>query len=179
MIFSQVIMFFIIVITVATLHAGRITSIQTASQAAEALRQLACDLAYMLTTRIIGTELLAVLVLVGSSAYAVAETAGMKEGLGKKPKLAPGFYILIAVLYTDRHIPWVTRDQAYNGPLLHGRIEWSGNSTADCARHHDREQEGCHGRVSQFKDKQCYGVDYRVNNDPSEGSADRQLETGK
>jgi len=95
--FSQIIMFFIIVTTAATLHAGGITSIHTASQAAEALRPLAGDLAYLLfAAGIIGTGLLAVPVLAGSSAYAVAETVGMKEGLGKKPRLAPGFYAVIA-----------------------------------------------------------------------------------
>jgi len=97
MFFSQVIMFFIIVTTAATLHAGGITTIQTASQAAEALRPLAGDLAYLLfAAGIIGTGLLSVPVLAGSSAYAIAEMAAMKEGLGKKPKLAPGFYIVIS-----------------------------------------------------------------------------------
>ena len=96
--YSQVIMFFIIVTTAATLHAGGITTIQTASQAAEALRPLAGDLAYLLfAAGIIGTGLLAVPVLAGASAYAVAEMVGLKEGLGKKPSLAPGFYAVIAV----------------------------------------------------------------------------------
>jgi NRAMP (natural resistance-associated macrophage protein)-like metal ion transporter len=91
MFFSQVIMFFIIVTTAATLHAGGITTIQTASQAAEALRPLAGDLAYLLfAAGIIGTGLLAIPVLAGASAYAVAETAGLKEGLGKKLGRAEG-----------------------------------------------------------------------------------------
>ena len=91
MFFSQVIMFFIIVTTAATLHASGITTIQTASQAAEALRPLAGDLAYLLfAAGIIGTGLLAVPVLAGASAYAVAETAGLKEGLGKKARPGPG-----------------------------------------------------------------------------------------
>jgi Mn2+/Fe2+ NRAMP family transporter len=96
--YSQVIMFFIIVTTATTLHAGGITTIQTASQAAEALRPLAGDLAYLLfAAGIIGTGLLAVPVLAGASAYAVAEMVGLKEGLGKNPSLAPGFYAVIAV----------------------------------------------------------------------------------
>ncbi len=96
--YSQVIMFFIIVTTAATLHAGGITTIQTASQAAEALRPLAGDLAYLLfAAGIIGTGLLAVPVLAGASAYAVAEMIGLKEGLGKKPSLAPTFYAVIAL----------------------------------------------------------------------------------
>ena len=98
MFFSQIIMFFIIVVTATTLHAGGITTIQTASQAAEALRPLAGDLAYLLfAAGIIGTGLLAVPVLAGASAYAVAETVGLKEGLGKKLGSAPGFYAVIAI----------------------------------------------------------------------------------
>jgi NRAMP (natural resistance-associated macrophage protein)-like metal ion transporter len=95
---SQIIMIFIIVITAATLHAGGATTIQTASQAAEALRPLAGNLAYLLfAIGIIGTGLLAVPVLAGASAYAVAETVGIKEGLGKKLYSAPGFYAVIAI----------------------------------------------------------------------------------
>lgn len=98
MFFSQVIMFFIIVTTAGTLHLNGITQIQTASQAAEALRPLAGDLAYLFfAAGIIGTGLLAVPVMAGASAYAIAETFGLKEGLGKKPNLAPGFYAVIGV----------------------------------------------------------------------------------
>ena len=98
MFFSQIIMIFIIVITAATLHVSGVTTIQTASQAAEALRPLAGDFAYLLfAAGIIGTGLLAVPVLAGASAYAVAETVGLKEGLGKKLGSAPGFYAVIAI----------------------------------------------------------------------------------
>lgn len=98
MFISQIIMIFIIVITAATLHADRVTTIESASQAAEALRPLAGDLAYLLfAVGIIGTGLLAVPVLAGASAYAVAETIGIKEGLGKKLGSAPGFYAVIAI----------------------------------------------------------------------------------
>jgi len=98
MFFSQIIMFFIIVVTATTLHATGDITIQTASQAAEALRPLAGDLAYLLfAAGIIGTGLLAVPVLAGASAYAVAETVGLKEGLGKKLGSAPGFYAVIAI----------------------------------------------------------------------------------
>lgn len=93
MFFSQAIMFFIIITTGATLHDSGITNIGTAIQAAEALRPLAGDFAYLLfAAEIIGTGLLAVPILAGSSAYAVAETIGLKEGLSKKSGLAPGFY---------------------------------------------------------------------------------------
>jgi len=98
MFFSQVIMFFIIVTTAATLHAEGITTIQTATQAAEALRPLAGDLSYLLfAAGIIGTGLLAVPVMAGASAYAIAETAGLNQGLGKKFSRAPGFYAVIGL----------------------------------------------------------------------------------
>lgn len=98
MVFSQAIMFFIIITTAVTLHANGITNITSASQAAEALRPVAGDFAYLLfAVGIIGTGLLAVPILAGSSAYAVTETLGLKEGLSKKTRLAPSFYGVISV----------------------------------------------------------------------------------
>lgn len=98
MLFSQAIMFFIIITTAATLHANGITNIATASQAAEALKPLAGNFTYLLfAVGIIGTGLLAVPILAGSSAYAVSETIGLKEGLSKKSGRAPGFYTIIAL----------------------------------------------------------------------------------
>lgn len=97
MFFSQAIMFFIIITTASTLHAKGITKIDTASQAAEALRPVAGDLAYLLfAAGIIGIGLLAVPILAGSSAYAVSETIGLKAGLSKKVGKVPGFYGVIA-----------------------------------------------------------------------------------
>ena len=79
MLFSQAIMFFIIVTTAATLNTKGITDILTATQAAEALRPIAGDFTYLLfAVGIIGIGLLSVPVLAGSSAYAVAETTGME-----------------------------------------------------------------------------------------------------
>lgn len=98
MLYSQAIMFFIIITTAATLNAKGVTDILTATQAAEALRPLAGNLTYLLfAVGIIGTGLLSVPVLAGSSAYAVAEMTGMSEGLSKKSRFAPGFYGVIAV----------------------------------------------------------------------------------
>ena len=76
MFFSNLIMYFIILTTAATLHAHGQTDITTARQAAEALRPLAGNGAYLLfTLGLIGTGMLGVPVLVGSCAYAVAEGA--------------------------------------------------------------------------------------------------------
>lgn len=82
MTFSNLIAFFIILSTAATLHAAGITNIQTSAQAAEALRPLAGDLTFFLfSLGIIGTGMLAVPVLAGSAAYAVAEAAGWQGSL--------------------------------------------------------------------------------------------------
>jgi NRAMP (natural resistance-associated macrophage protein)-like metal ion transporter len=97
MIYSNLIGFFIIVTTGATLHAHGITQISTAEQAAEALRPLAGPLAFFLfAAGIIGTGLLAVPVLAGSTGYAVAESLGWRGSLEMPPRRAPGFYLIVA-----------------------------------------------------------------------------------
>ena len=83
MLFSNIIAYFIIVATASTLHAHGITQIQTAAEAAEALRPIAGGLAFLLfALGIIGTGLLAIPVLAGSAAYAVAEALRMAFDLG-------------------------------------------------------------------------------------------------
>ncbi len=94
---SHVVAFFIIVTTAATLHANGITSIQTAEQAAEALRPIAGDLTFALfSAGIIGTGLLAVPVLAGSAAYAVAEAFQIPGSLESAPNRAIGFYAIVS-----------------------------------------------------------------------------------
>jgi Mn2+/Fe2+ NRAMP family transporter len=84
------------VTTAATLHGHGITEINTASQAAEALRPIAGDLTFTLfATGIIGTGLLAVPVLAGSAAYAVAETFGLRGSLELPASRAMGFYAIV------------------------------------------------------------------------------------
>ena len=98
MFFSNVIMYFIILTTAATLHAHGQTHIDSALQAAEALRPLAGAGAYWLfTLGIIGTGMLGVPVLVGSCAYAVSEGAAWKGSLERKPRQAPRFYGVMAI----------------------------------------------------------------------------------
>lgn len=96
MFFSNLIAFFIMVTAAATLHANGITSIETADQAALALRPLAGDLAYLLfAVGIIATGLLAVPVLAGSASYAISEVFGWKEGLYRSFHQARAFYLVI------------------------------------------------------------------------------------
>jgi NRAMP (natural resistance-associated macrophage protein)-like metal ion transporter len=95
--FSNLIAIFIIYATAATLHVHGVTTIQTSSQAAEALQPIAGQFTFAIfAAGIIGTGLLAVPVLAGSSAYALAETFHWKEGLDKKLDKAKWFYGAIA-----------------------------------------------------------------------------------
>ncbi len=96
MIFSNLIAFFIIVATAATLHAHGHNDIRTAAEAAEALRPIAGDLAFALfALGIIGTGLLAVPVLAGSAAYCVAAAFDWRASLEVKPMRAIGFNAII------------------------------------------------------------------------------------
>jgi NRAMP (natural resistance-associated macrophage protein)-like metal ion transporter len=98
MLFSNLVMYFIILTTAATLHAHGVTHIATASQAAEALRPLAGNGAYLLfTLGLIGTGMLGVPVLAGSSAFAIAEAMAWGASLDRPPKLAPKFYAVLAL----------------------------------------------------------------------------------
>jgi NRAMP (natural resistance-associated macrophage protein)-like metal ion transporter len=101
MLLSNVVMFFIIAACGAILFPKGITQIQTASQAAEALRPFAGNLTYWLfSIGIIGTGLLAIPVLAGSSSYAVSESFKWREGLDRKFKQAHAFYgvLIVSVL---------------------------------------------------------------------------------
>lgn len=98
MLASQIIMYFIILTAGATLHAHGITDVQTADQAAAALRPAAGSLAsWLFAFGIVGTGMLGVPVLAGSAAYAVAEAAGWERGMDEKPHQAKEFYGVMAV----------------------------------------------------------------------------------
>lgn len=112
MIFANVITFFIMTCAAVTLHAQGITTIETAAQAAEALRPLAGDFTFFLfALGIIGVGLLAVPILAGSAGYAISESFGWKAGLSLKLKEAHGFYgviifaTLIGLLVNFLNIP--------------------------------------------------------------------------
>jgi Mn2+/Fe2+ NRAMP family transporter len=97
MAFSNIIAIAIIIATAATLHANGKTTIGTSAQAAVALRPLAgaaADLIFALG--IIGTGLLAIPVLAGSTAYAIGEGCKWPVGLSRKPKRAIAFYSVLA-----------------------------------------------------------------------------------
>ncbi len=97
MIFSNLIAFCIMLTAAVTLHAAGVTDIRTPAQAAEALRPLAGEFAFLLfAAGIVGTGLLAVPVLAGSAAYAVAESFRWPIGLGLTLAEARGFYFILS-----------------------------------------------------------------------------------
>jgi Mn2+/Fe2+ NRAMP family transporter len=97
MAFSTIISVAIVFATAATLNAHGITDIETSAQAAQALRPVAGDFAYLLfAIGIIGTGMLAVPVLAGSAAYAMTEMFGIASSLDAKPAKARLFYAVIA-----------------------------------------------------------------------------------
>jgi len=98
---SNAIMYFIIMTTAATLHAHGKTNIATAQEAAEALRPLAgAGASWLFTLGLIGTGVLAVPVLAGSCAYAIAEAAAWRGSLDRQPRRAKKFYLVLAVAMT-------------------------------------------------------------------------------
>ncbi|NTU67525.1 MAG: divalent metal cation transporter [Chlorobiaceae bacterium] len=98
MFYSDITAWFIILATAVTLHTSGVRDIETAAQAASALRPLAGKFAYLLfALGILGVGLIGVPVLAGSGAYALSEAMGWNEGLERKAKDAKGFYGIIAL----------------------------------------------------------------------------------
>jgi NRAMP (natural resistance-associated macrophage protein)-like metal ion transporter len=98
MLFCNVVFYFIILTTAATLHTSGQTDIQSAADAAQALRPIAGDAAEVLfAAGLIGAGMLAVPALTGSAAYALSEAFGWKYGLERKPAQARQFYAVIVV----------------------------------------------------------------------------------
>ena len=96
--FSNLVAFFIILTAAVALHTHGITDIQTSAQAATALRPIAGEFAFLIfSAGIIGTGLLAIPVLAGSAAYAMADAFQWKHGLELKPGRAKKFYSIIVL----------------------------------------------------------------------------------
>lgn len=98
MLFASIVFYFVILASAATLHVAGKTDIQTATDAAQALKPLSSGVASILfALGLIGSGFLAVPVLTGASAYAIGETFGWKCGLDEKLHTAPRFYAVIIV----------------------------------------------------------------------------------
>ena len=127
MLASNLIALAIMIATAATLHAHGVTNINTAADAAQALKPIAGRFAFSLfSIGIIGTGLLAIPVLAGSAGYAVAEAAGWKTGLDNMPWQARGFYSVIgAAVILGLGIDWSPVDPIkalYWSAVLNGVI---------------------------------------------------------
>src|SRR4051812_19237681 len=127
MLASNLVALAIMIATAATLHAHGVTNIDTAAQAASALKPIAGNFAFALfAIGIIGTGLLAIPVLAGSTGYAVAEAAGWKTGLDNMPWQARGFYMVIgAAVLLGLGIDWSPIDPIkalYWSAVLNGVI---------------------------------------------------------
>jgi NRAMP (natural resistance-associated macrophage protein)-like metal ion transporter len=97
MVSAVAVAFVIVVVAASTLHRAGITTVATAQQAADALRPLAGDLSGgVFATGIVGLGLLAVPVLAGSTAYALSEAFGWREGLSRPFRQARRFYLVLA-----------------------------------------------------------------------------------
>jgi Mn2+/Fe2+ NRAMP family transporter len=165
---SCVIAFFIMLTTALTLNAHGTTDIQTSAQAAEALRPVAGNFAFVLfALGMVGTGMLAVPVLAASAAYAAADTFKIPGSLGNKPREAFGFYAIITVAT----LGGAALDFTAIGPLLQrhrqrcrrGAADGCGNGRSQlptalgklrCQRQAACTGMGGHGR----HDCQCGGV---------------------
>ena len=127
MLASNLVALAIMIATAATLHAHGVTNINTAADAASALKPIAGRFAFgLFAIGIIGTGLLAIPVLAGSAGYAVAEAAGWKSGLDNMPWQARGFYSVIgAAVLLGLGIDWSPIDPIkalYWSAVLNGVI---------------------------------------------------------
>ena len=128
--------FFIILATAVTLHVAGVTNIETAAQAARALRPLAGDFAFILfALGILGVGLIGVPVLAGSAAYALSEAMGWSEGLERKASDARGFYGVIAVAMLVGVGARVLADRPDEGAVLERGDQRRGRRAADGGDH--------------------------------------------
>jgi len=98
MLFSNLVMYAIMLTSGAVLHAHGKTGVETAGQAAQALEPLAGQWAFVLfAAGMIGTGLLAIPILTGSASYAVRDFFGLKGALADKPRYRPTFYAIMAL----------------------------------------------------------------------------------
>jgi hypothetical protein len=148
MFFSNLVMYFIILATASTLHRAGVQDIETARQAAEALRPLAGDAAYVLfAAGLVGTGLLAIPVLAGSASFAVAElVAGRPRSQAAE---RPPLLSRLRECHGRRHCPQPPRRQRDADSLLLRRAQRPPRSPAHGPGHAGGRQPEDHGRARQ------------------------------
>ena len=132
MAFSNLIALAIIVTAAATLNKAGITSVETSAQAAEALKPMAGEFAFVVfALGIVATGLLAIPVLAGSAAYAIGEACRWPIGLSRRPNKAVAFYSTLTAAAARRG-HYLKPDRSHQGPLLDG-----GDQRRRCGACHD------------------------------------------
>ena len=138
--FSNIIAIAIMITTAATLNAHGITNIETSSQAAEALRPIAGDFAYLIfALGIIGTGLLGVPVLAGSAAYAIGEGVARTGRAHSTTSRRRDLLRTLAGRCTRRSRPQLHPAQSDKGTLLERRHQWRGSP----ANHGNFDDDDC------------------------------------
>ena len=172
---SNFIMYFIILTTAATLHAHGTTQIDTARQAAEALRPLAGKAAYWLFTfGLIGTGMLGVPVLAGSSAYAIAEAGAWKGSLEKRPHGAWRFYAVLAASMIGGLAINFLGVNAVKDDVLGRGDQWRARASANPVSDSTDQQPTYHGLACQFASAAHLRVEHvRVHDRRSNRDGDR------
>ena len=159
MLFSQIVMYAIILTSGTVLHSHGQAGIETAQQAAQALKPLAGPLAFLLfAVGMIGTGLLAIPVLTASAAYAVKEFFGFRGGLSETPRSRPTFYGIIVVALSGC-ADECCQHQSHPGARGDGDHQWSRGAAdprADCA---PRSRSPGHGGSSQREGEHHVGLD--------------------
>lgn len=131
---SNLIAWFIMLTTAATLHAAGKTEIRSAAEAAAALEPVAGPFAkFLFAAGVIGTGLLAVPVLAGSAAYGLGEALRWPTGLERKPLKARGFYGIIALATLGRAGDQLHPHQPHPCFDLGGSDQWAGSGSGDGA----------------------------------------------
>ena len=151
--------YFIILATAVTLHAMGTTQIDTAAQAASALRPLAGNFAYLLfALGILGVGLIGVPVQ-GSAAYALCGAMGWKWGLERKATDARGFYGVIAVSVLCRAMHPIFADQPDEGVVLERGHKRGRGRASDGRDHSAGFEEGRDGRLHSEPANRHPGLD--------------------
>jgi len=123
MAFSNIIAIAIIIMTAATLHTKGVTDVHSSAQAAEALKPIAGKFAELIfALGIIGTGLLAIPVLAGSTAYAIGEGRKWPVGLARKPKEAIAFYTVLAISVVLNFTPMDPIRALYWSAVINGLL---------------------------------------------------------
>ena len=166
MMFSNIVAIFIILTAAVTLHAHGKTDIQSASDAAQALKPIAGRFAFWLfAAGIVGTGLLAIPVLAGSTAYVAAGVLGENYGLEHKPQQAKVFLWRVDLRQHRRHCAEFHPDQSNQGAVLERGHQRGGGGADHGDRHADEHEKRSDGQIYH----RPFAADYRLDRHRRDG----------